>query len=54
VTERTSAELRVEFFNIFNHAQWWGPNGNVVSSHFGQVTNANDGRIGQMALKFYF
>lgn len=54
VTERTSAELRVEFFNVFNHAQFGGPNGNVVSSHFGQVTGANAPRIGQMALKFYF
>jgi hypothetical protein len=54
VTEGTSVEFRAEFFNIFNHAQFGGPSGNISSATFGQVTGANEPRIGQMALKFYF
>jgi len=54
VTEGTSLEFRAEFFNLFNHAQFTGPNGSVSSSHFGQVSNTFDPRIGQLALKFYF
>jgi hypothetical protein len=54
VTERTSVEFRAEFFNVFNHAQFGGPSGDISSSTFGLVTGAYDPRIGQMALKFYF
>ncbi len=54
VTERTSLEFRAEFFNIFNHAQFQNPSGDISSSSFGLVTSANDPRIGQMALKFIF
>jgi hypothetical protein len=54
ITERMSLEYRAEFFNVFNHAQFGGPSGSITSSTFGLVTGANDPRIGQMALKFYF
>ncbi len=54
VTERTSIEFRAEFFNLFNHAQFFNPSGNVSSSRFGRVTDAREPRIGQLALKFYF
>ncbi|MGA3193322.1 MAG: hypothetical protein ABSD73_12620, partial [Candidatus Bathyarchaeia archaeon] len=54
LTERTSIEFRAEFFNLFNHAQFTNPSGDVNSSSFGLVTGARDGRIGQMALKFDF
>ena len=54
VNERISAELRAEFFNLFNHAQFNNPNGNVASSNFGRVTGAKPGRIGQLGLRIVF
>jgi len=54
IGERVALEFRAEFFNIFNHAQFENPDGDVVGSNFGQVTSARDPRIGQFALKFSF
>jgi hypothetical protein len=54
ITERTSLEFRAEFFNIFNHAQFINPSGDITSSTFGQVTSARDPRIGQVALRLNF
>ena len=54
LTERISLEIRAEFFNIFNHAQFTNPSGNFSSGNFGNVTGARDPRIGQMAMKFVF
>jgi hypothetical protein len=54
LTERMSLEFRAEFFNIFNHAQFTNPSGDITSSTFGQVTSARDPRIGQVALKLNF
>jgi hypothetical protein len=53
-TESKSLEFRVEFFNIFNHAQFATPSGLINGGSFGVVTNANDPRIGQVAAKFHF
>jgi hypothetical protein len=55
-SERLNAEFRAEFFNVFNHAQFNNPNGNVNAgpSSFGVITSARPGRIGQLALKIYF
>jgi hypothetical protein len=39
---------------VFNEVQFQTPSGNVNSSVFGLVTNANDPRIGQLALKLVF
>jgi hypothetical protein len=49
-----SLELRIEFFNIFNHAQFQTPSGLINSGSFGVVTNASDPRIGQVAAKLHF
>jgi len=57
VTESKSLEFRVEAFNIFNHAQFYGPtsvNGNINSSSFGQVVSAAAPRLMQVAVKFTF
>jgi hypothetical protein len=53
IGERSALEFRLEFFNVFNHAQFTNPDGEINSS-FGQVSGARDGRIGQAALKFSF
>jgi hypothetical protein len=47
-------DLRIEFFNIFNHAQFINPSGDITGSSFGIVTNARDPRIGQVSFKFYW
>jgi hypothetical protein len=52
LTESKKLEFRAEFFNIFNHAQFGAPVGNIDSSIFGFVTTANAPRIGQVAMKF--
>jgi Carboxypeptidase regulatory-like domain len=54
LSERFRVELRGEFFNIFNHAQFENPNGEFTSSTFGYVTGANAPRIAQVALKLFF
>jgi hypothetical protein len=53
-TERVSMDIRGEFFNVFNHAQFNNPNGDFSSSSFGNVTSARDPRIGQVAAKIHF
>jgi len=48
-------EFRAELFNIFNHTQFFNPDGNSSDgTQFGQVTQARDPREVQFALKFYF
>ncbi len=55
VSERTHFEFRGEIFNIFNHTQFYNPDGNSTDgSQFGQVTQVKDPRLAQFALKFYF
>jgi hypothetical protein len=52
ITETMSFEIRGEFFNIFNHAQFLNPNGDISSGSFGNITNARAPRIGQVSAKF--
>ncbi len=55
-----SLQFRVEAFNVFNHAQFFGPaavNGNISSTGtagFGQIVNAMPPRQVQLAAKFIF
>ena len=56
-TEARSLQFRMEAFNAFNHAQFFGPaavNGDVNSALFGQVVHAAPPRLMQAALKFTF
>ncbi len=58
VTESKSFEFRVEAFNVFNHAQFYGPasvDGEVNNDpHFGQIVSASSPRLLQLAAKFVF
>ncbi len=54
IRENYAFDLRFELFNIFNHAQFVNPGGNITGSSFGIVTNARDPRIGQVSAKFYW
>jgi hypothetical protein len=52
LNEAMHFEIRGEFFNIFNHAQFNNPTGDVSNANFGNVTSANAARIGQVSAKF--
>ncbi|HZC25292.1 MAG TPA: hypothetical protein VE866_18305, partial [Candidatus Binatia bacterium] len=55
VTEKTHFEFRGEVFNIFNHTQFYNPDGNSTDgAQFGQVTQVKDPRLFQFALKLFF
>ncbi len=54
ITERVSAEFRVEAFNIFNHTEFTNPDTNPNSGTFGQFTSTFDPRIIQLALRVTF
>jgi len=56
-SEAKVLEFRLETFNTFNHAQFFGANavdGNINDSTFGQIINAMSPRLVQAALKFRF
>lgn len=55
--ESTALQVRLEAFNVFNHAQFFGAsavNGNVSSVNFGQFVNAMPPRQVQLSMKFSF
>ena len=55
ISEQKRVDFRAEFFNIFNHTQFFNPDGNFSDgTQFGQVTQARDPRLMQFALKFFF
>jgi hypothetical protein len=57
LTEAKSGKFRMQGFNVFNHAQFFGPqavDGNIDSSTFGQVVSAAPPRLVQLGAKFFF
>ena len=57
ITEAKTLQFRLETFNTLNHAQFFGPaavNGNISSTGFGQIVNADSPRLVQVAGKFVF
>ena len=57
LTESTSLQLRLEAFNVFNHAQFFGAqavDGNISSATFGQVVSAAAPRLVQVGAKITF
>ena len=53
--ERSTLEVRAEFFNAFNHPQFANPDNNFTSPTFGVISStAVNARVGQLALKFSF
>jgi len=55
IGERYRVQFRAELFNVFNHAQFFQPDGNVTDgTDFGRVKRARDPRLVQFALKLYF
>ena len=55
VHEGTNLEFRTELFNVFNHTQFFDPDGDITDgSTFGQVSQARDPRLIQLALRLTF
>jgi hypothetical protein len=52
--EKLDGELRLDAFNVFNHANFANPNTNIESPLFGQVSSTNGPRILQVALHFRY
>jgi hypothetical protein len=57
IVDGNALEFRAEAFNLFNHAQFFGPaavEGNISSSSFGQAVSAMPPRLMQLALRYRF
>ena len=56
IHERVNFEIRGEFFNVFNTANFGGPGTSPASTSYGVVTlnEANDARIGQITARINF
>ena len=52
--EQKTVDFRVDFFNAFNHSIFHSPNGNLVSSSAGRVTQAATARQIQFGFRFSF
>ena len=53
-SERLKIQLRAEFFNAFNRANFNNPGTTVSAGSFANIQSARDPRIGQLALKIVF
>ena len=55
IRENVTLQIRAEFFNAFNHAQFANPNAYFAGTTFGLITKVQaDPRIGQVAAKIVF
>jgi len=54
IRENVAFDLRIEFFNIFNHTQFTNPGGNISNSSFGVISGTRPARIGQFSVKFFW
>jgi len=51
ITERVNLELRLDAFNVFNHAEFANPDTNLFSETFGQITSTTLGSNSVTALQ---
>jgi hypothetical protein len=56
LSEQKYFQFRAEIFNIFNHTNFYNPDGHFSDgpTEFGKITQAQDPRLVQFALKFFF
>jgi hypothetical protein len=55
IAENVMLQVRLDMFNVWNHANFANPSGNVNSSTFGEILNTTgNGRILQLAAHLYF
>ncbi|HKW62462.1 MAG TPA: carboxypeptidase regulatory-like domain-containing protein [Candidatus Acidoferrum sp.] len=57
ITEKTTFQMRLEAYNLFNHTNFANPVGDVSSGNFGRITGIRTGsnsRLVQLGAKFIF
>ena len=54
ITEKYRAQFRVEFFNAFNHTNFFNPGATFGTGSFGVITRSRDARQIQFGLRFDF
>ena len=54
IHENIRLQFRVDFFNAFNHPQFYAPNMSYGSGNFGKITTAFTPRLTQAVLKLYW
>ena len=54
IQEKVRLQIRSEFFNLFNHANFGEPGSTVRNASYGVINSAADARIIQFALKLVF
>jgi hypothetical protein len=54
IRETLRFQFRVDFFNAFNHTNFYAPNMNFNSAAFGTISNAFTPRLTQAVLKLYW
>jgi hypothetical protein len=55
ISEGKNFQVGIEAFNVFNHAQFNNPNGNISSGNFGRILSTQvAARIVQLRMKFNF
>jgi len=57
IAEGKMLDFRIEAFNVFNHAQFYGPgavDGNIDDPNFGRIVSAAAPRLIQVAAKVHF
>jgi hypothetical protein len=47
-------DLRAEFLNLFNHAQFLNPTGGIQNVLFGRIAGTRDPRVAQLTLRYAF
>jgi hypothetical protein len=47
-------DLRAEFLNFFNHAQFLNPTASITNANFGRITGTRDARIIQASVRYAF
>ena len=52
--EKLKMEFRTEFYNIWNHSQFYSTDGNTGDPTFGKFLKVHDPRLLQFALKLIF
>lgn len=54
VAKSTKMILRADIFNVFNHPNFYNPDGRFTDGTFGMITSANNPRILQFSAKYVF
>ena len=54
ITERVNFQIRFEFFNLFNRANYANPDTNIADGSFGAATGSHEPRFWQLGGRISF